>query len=64
MLLSIIHKNLLALDNYKKITSIARWKLIIFSGALFLFWFCIYAAYQVLYEHKQAMEDENLSPIW
>ncbi|KAJ3627085.1 hypothetical protein MTP99_014492 [Tenebrio molitor] len=33
-------------------------------GALFLFWFCIYAAYQVLYEHKQAMEDENLSPIW
>nr|XP_008201312.1 PREDICTED: uncharacterized protein LOC103315149 isoform X3 [Tribolium castaneum] len=33
-------------------------------GALFLFWFCIYASYQVLYQRKQEMEQAYMSPIW
>nr|XP_015840674.1 PREDICTED: uncharacterized protein LOC103315149 isoform X4 [Tribolium castaneum] len=32
-------------------------------GALFLFWFCIYASYQVLYQRKQEMEQAYMSPI-
>ncbi|KAJ3665029.1 hypothetical protein Zmor_000547 [Zophobas morio] len=32
-------------------------------GVLFLFWFCIYASYQVLYQHRQVMIEENITSI-